>query len=139
MPHNILGQAIILQGRLLESFMINADVLDEGQFRDAEVILSDHIAKLHERQKLTKELANSQKIKDMDAHFERCVGHISESVRIVDEEAYVARAVRFSEFEWDEARTCYLAFTEQLLYALGRDELIEEDKKDDLPHIGFIE
>ena len=136
---NLLGQAIILQGRLLEGFMVNKDVLDEAQFIDAEQLLADKLEQLSDTEPLPAFLGSSQSLTALHGRFEMCVSSISRSARVVDEEAYVSRAVRVSELAWDDARQCFIEWTETLLRATGQESQIASDTGDGIPRAGMVE
>ena len=136
---NLLGQAIILQGRLLEGFMVNKDVLDEAQFIDAEQLLADKLEQLRDTEPLPASLRSSESLQALQTRFERCVSSIRRSAQIVDEEAYVSRAVRVSELAWDDARQCFIEWTETLLRATGQESRIASDNGDGIPRAGMVE
>lgn len=135
----LLGQAIILQGRLLEGFMVNADVLDEEQFIEAEELLADKLDMLEDGEPLPASLTKSESLKALHGRFERCVSSIRRSAQVVDEEAYVSRAVRVSELAWDDARQCFIEWTETMLRATGQDDQIASGDADGIPQAGMIE
>lgn len=143
--HQLLGQMLILQGRLLEAFIVNENVLDDGQFIDAEELLAERLISLGTKREidslsLPSSLASSPAVLSLHKRFGECVYYLRESARIVDEEAYVPRAVSFAEASWDEARICFIEFTENLLRATGEDEKIKQgDAKDIIPPMGFRE
>ena len=136
---NLLGQAIILQGRLLEGFMVNKDVLDEEQFIEAEELLADKLEQLSDSEPLPASLSSSESLKALHGKFRNCVSSISRSAQIVDEEAYVSRAVRVAELAWDDARQCFIEWTETLLRATGQENQIASDTDDGIAQSGMIE
>ena len=44
--HDLLGRAIILQGRLIESFNMSNDILDDVKFMDAEGYLEELLERI---------------------------------------------------------------------------------------------
>lgn len=119
--YKLLGQAIILQGRLLESFNFDSTVLDKRQFIDAEEILGEHLNKIGTVDVIEAIPLAHENLQPIHKRFADAVYFIHESAKAVDEGAYTTESVLVAEESWKRARHSYVDFTERWLVATGRD------------------
>ncbi len=129
--YRLLGQSIILQGRLLESFSLDNDVLDQDHFRGAEEILAAHLGKIGTVEEIEAMPLSHADLKPMHKRFSDAVYFIRESANAVDEGAYGPESIAMAEESWKRARRSYVDFTEQLLVATGEESQLVTDGDDD--------
>jgi len=118
-----LGQAIILHGRLLESFSVNGDIIDTDDFIAAEQILEDKLAQIGTVAEMTQlPLPSDNKaVKKAHAIFIKANAYLRDSVKTVTFSGYSSTHYLKAEQEWDEARDFYLKFSRTLSKLSGKE------------------
>ncbi len=118
-----LGQALILHGRLLESFVTNDKVLDSEDFIAAEDILEEKLAAVGSITKLQALPLPSKRREIVDLHenFIEAAGYLRASVNSVTEGGYAPLYFVRAEKQWEEARRLYLQFSKRLFAMSGEN------------------
>ena len=123
-----LGQALILHGRLLESFSANSGVLDSEDFIAAEEMLELKLESIGTARQL-KALAlpsAAPEIEKLHAIFVEAASYLRASVDSITDGGYAPLYFVKAEKQWDAARDSYLKFS-KLLFALSGEPMPKDD------------
>ena len=100
-----LGNAIIMQGRLLDSYNLNSFRADEDHFKEAEEIIKTHLQKLGRPDELEKlNIPNSRKIKELHASIIESSELMVSAMSMLEDQAWLGGSVSFAESSVDKAR-----------------------------------
>lgn len=116
-----LGQALILHGRLLESFSANKDVLSSDDFIAAEEILEQKLSAAGTVAEL-KGLSlpsEDREIAELHRLFVDTATYLHASVNSVADGGYSLLYFIKAEKQWDAARDSYLKFSKRLFSLVG--------------------
>ena len=121
--HELLGRAIILQGRLIESFNVNDNILEDVDFMDAEGYLEDILEKIgpaEDIEAMTLPTAN-QELHKLHRQLADAVYYLRACNRSLEDSAYTSTG--FAEAAWDKARVAFGDFTRELVLRTTGEEL----------------
>ena len=100
-----LGNALIMQGRLIESHNLNSFRADEDHFKEAEEIIKTHLEKLGRPDELEKlNIPNSSKIKELHASIIESSELMVSAMSMLEDQAWLGGSVSFAENSVDKAR-----------------------------------
>lgn len=100
-----LGNAIIMQGRLLDAYNLSSFRADEDHFKEAEEIIKTHLEKLGRPDELEKlNIPNSSKIKELHASIVESSELMVSAMSMLEDQAWLGGSVSFAENSVDKAR-----------------------------------
>ena len=100
-----LGNAIIMQGRLLDSFNLSNARADEDHFKEAEELIKGHLSKLGLPDELDKlNIPNSKKIRELHQSIIESSELLLSAVNMLEDQAWLGGSVSFAEASLDKAR-----------------------------------
>lgn len=100
-----LGNAIIMQGRLLDAYNLSSFRADEDHFKEAEEIIKTHLEKLGRPDELEKlNIPNSSKIKELHASIIESSELMVSAMSMLEDQAWLGGSVSFAENSVDKAR-----------------------------------
>ena len=100
-----LGNALIMQGRLIESHNLNSFRADEDHFKEAEEIIKDHLEKLGRPDELKAlPVPNVKKIKDLHSSIIESSELMISAVSTLEDQAWLGGSVGYAESALDKAR-----------------------------------
>ena len=100
-----LGNAIIMQGRLLDAYNLSSFRADEDHFKEAEEIIKTHLEKLGRPDELEKlNIPNSSKIKELHASIIESSEPMVSAMSMLEDQAWLGGSVSFAENSVDKAR-----------------------------------
>ena len=128
--HDLLGRAIILQGRLIESFNMNNDVLEDIKFMDAEGYLEELLERIG-----TTEDIEAMPLPSDDTDLQKLHRQLADSVHFLREcnrslEDSAFGNISYAEAAWFKSRSAFGNFTKDLVYQTTGEELPEIQERD---------
>ena len=129
-----LGNAIIMQGRLLDAFNLSADRADEDHFKEAEELIKNNLEKLGRPDDLKElQIPNSGKIKDMHNSVIESSELMLSAITMLEDQAWLGGSVSFAENSVDKARFNFQEVV-GILYSLDKDKIkpVTEHKEYDV-------
>ena len=100
-----LGNAIILQGRLLDAFNLRNDRADEDHFKEAEELIKGHLKSFGRPDDLRKiDIPNSTKLKEVHNSLIEASELLIAATNALEDNAWLAGSVSFAERNLDVAR-----------------------------------
>ena len=100
-----LGNALIMQGRLIESHNLNSFRADEDHFKEAEEIIKDHLEMLGRPDELKAlQVPNVKKIKDLHSSIIESSELMISAVTTLEDQAWLGGSVSYAESALDKAR-----------------------------------
>lgn len=100
-----LGNALIMQGRLLEAHSMSSGRADEDHFKEAEEIIKGHLVKLGRPDELKKlELPNSKEIRDIHNSVVEASEIMITAVNMLEDQAWLGGSVGYAESVLERAR-----------------------------------
>ena len=100
-----LGNALIMQGRLLESYNLSSFRADEDHFKEAEEIIKGHLAKLGRPDELKKlNIPNLTKIRNLHQLIVESSELMISAMNTLEDQAWMGGSVSFAEVAVDKAR-----------------------------------
>jgi len=100
-----LGNAIIMQGRLLDSFNLSNQRADENHFKEAEELIKQHLLKLGLPDDLEKlQIPNSNEIKKLHNSVIEASELLISAVNTLEDQAWLGGSVSFAEGSLEKAR-----------------------------------
>lgn len=100
-----LGNAIIMQGRLLDAYNLSADRADEDHFKEAEELIKNNLEKLGRPDDLKElKIPNSKKIKSMHNSIIESSKLMLSAMTMLEDQAWLGGSVSFAENSVDKAR-----------------------------------
>ena len=100
-----LGNALIMQGRLLDSYNLSSFRADENHFKEAEELIKDHLKKLGGPGELKKlNIPNSQEIKSLHKSIIESSELMISAMNTLEDQAWLGGSVGFAEAAVDKAR-----------------------------------
>ncbi len=140
-----LGNALIMQGRLLEAHSMSSARADEDHFKEAEEIIKNHLVKLGRPDELRKlNLPNSREIRDMHNSIVEASEIMISAINMLEDQAWLGGSVGYAESVLERARFNFQNVVKTIYkpegqvkpefkpkeYEVGeKPELIEFDKK----------
>ena len=100
-----LGNAIILQGRLIDAFNLRNDRSDEDHFKEAEELVKGHIKSFGRPDELRKlNIPNSNKLKNLHNSLIESSELLIAAINALEDNAWLGGSVTFAERNLDLAR-----------------------------------
>tara|TARA_B100000886_G_scaffold339520_1_gene305225 strand:- start:2024 stop:2587 length:564 start_codon:yes stop_codon:yes gene_type:complete len=100
-----LGNAIIMQGRLLDAFNLRNDRADEDHFKEAEELIKSHLDSFGRPDELMKlKIPNSQKLRKIHNSLIETSKLMIASYNSLEDNAWLGGSVSFAEMNLDTAR-----------------------------------
>ena len=100
-----LGNALIMQGRLLDSYNLSSNRADENHFKEAEELIKDHLKKLGGPGELKKlSIPNSKEIKSLHQSIIESSELMISAMNTLEDQAWLGGSVGFAESAVDKAR-----------------------------------
>tara|TARA_B100000989_G_scaffold298726_1_gene289454 strand:- start:3803 stop:4354 length:552 start_codon:yes stop_codon:yes gene_type:complete len=100
-----LGNAIIIQGRLLDAYNLRSDSADENHFKEAEELIKDNLKKFGNPGDLKKlNIPNSTKIKELHKSLIDSSQLLMTAVNMLEDQAWLGGSVSYAENAVDKAR-----------------------------------
>ena len=100
-----LGNAIILQGRLLDAFNLRNDRADEDHFKEAEELIQGHLKSFGRPDDLRKlDIPNSNKLKEVHNSLIEVSELLIAATNALEDNAWLGGSVSFAERNLDVAR-----------------------------------
>ena len=100
-----LGNAIILQGRLLDAFNLRNDRADEDHFKEAEELIQGHLKSFGRPDVLRKlDIPNSNKLKEVHNSLIEVSELLIAATNALEDNAWLGGSVSFAERNLDVAR-----------------------------------
>ena len=100
-----LGNALIMQGRLLESYNLSSFRADEDHFKEAEEIIKGHLANLGRPDELKElNIPNKTKIKDLHQLIVESSRLMISAMNTLEDQAWLGGSVGYAEVAVDRAR-----------------------------------
>ena len=100
-----LGNAIIMQGRLLDAFNLRNDRSDEDHFKEAEELIKEHIASFGEPQVLKNlKIPNSTKLRKIHSSLIETSELLIAASNALEDNAWLGGSVSFAERNLEKAR-----------------------------------
>ena len=128
-----LGNAIIMQGRLLDSFNLNNARADEDHFKEAEELIKQHLANLGLPDELEKlRIPNSKKIKELHNSIVEASELLLSAVNMLEDQAWLGGSVSFAEASLDKARFNFQTVVKAVYNPEGSVKPITEYKEYDV-------
>ncbi len=128
--HDLLGRAIILQGRLIESFNMNNDILEDTKFMDAEGYLEDLLERIG-----TTEAIEAMPLPSDDTDLQKLHRQLADAVHFLREcyrslEDSAFGRIGYAEAAWFKSRSAFAGFTKDLVYQTTGEELPDIQERD---------
>lgn len=100
-----LGNAIIMQGRLLDAFNLRNDRSDEDHFKEAEELIKGHISSFGEPEVLRNlKIPNSQKLRKIHFSLIESSELLIAATNALEDNAWLGGSVSFAERNLEKAR-----------------------------------
>ncbi len=100
-----LGNAIIMQGRLLDAFNLSNERADEDHFKEAEEIIKSHLKSFGRSDELRKmDIPNSSKLREIHYSLIEASELLISASNALEDNAWLGGSVSFAERNVDMAR-----------------------------------
>ena len=100
-----LGNALIMQGRLLDSYNLSSFRADEDHFKEAEEIIKGHLESLGRPDELKKlDIPNNVKIRNLHQLIIESSELMISAMNTLEDQAWIGGSVGFAEVAVDKAR-----------------------------------
>ena len=117
-----LGNAIIMQGRLLDAFNLRNDRADEDHFKEAEELIKGHLQSFGRPDELRSlNIPNSSKIREIHNSLIDASKLMIAGANSLEDNAWLGGSVSFAERNLDTARFKFQNAV-KLVYSLKEDE-----------------
>ena len=97
-----LGNAIIIQGRLLDAYNLRSESAEENHFKEAEELIKEKFGRPDELKKLN--IPKSKKIKDLHDSLIDSSQLLITAVNMLEDQAWLGGSVSYAENAVDKAR-----------------------------------
>ncbi len=120
-----LGNAIIMQGRLLDAFNLSNDRADEDHFKEAEELIKGHLESFgHPDDLRNLKIPNSAKLRNIHNSLVEASELLIASTNALEDNAWLGGSVSFAERNLDKARFNFQNAV-KTVYSLKSDEEIK--------------
>lgn len=117
-----LGNAIIMQGRLLDAFNLRNDRADEDHFKEAEELIKGHLRSFGRPDELRNlKIPNSSKLRKIHNSLIETSKLLVTSSNTLEDNAWLGGSVSFAERNLDTARFNFQNAV-KLVYGLNEDD-----------------
>ena len=100
-----LGNAIIIQGRLLDAFNLSNDRSDENHFKEAEELVKNHISSFGEPESLRRlKIPNSNKLRQLHNSLIETSELLIAASNALEDNAWLGGSVSYAEVNLEKAR-----------------------------------
>ena len=100
-----LGNAIIIQGRLLDAYNLRSESAEENHFKEAEELIKENLEKFGRPDELKKlNIPKSKKIKDLHDSLIDSSQLLITAVNMLEDQAWLGGSVSYAENAVDKAR-----------------------------------
>lgn len=100
-----LGNAIIMQGRLLDSFNLSNARADEDHFKEAEELIKGHLSNLGSPVELKSlDIPNVKKIREMHSSIIEASETMISAINMLEDQAWLGGSVGYAESATEKAR-----------------------------------
>ncbi len=100
-----LGNAIIMQGRLLDAFNLRNDRSDEDHFKEAEELIKEHLKSFGRPDDLRNlKIPNSSKLREVHNSLIEASELLIAASNALEDNAWLGGSVTFAEMNLDQAR-----------------------------------
>ena len=100
-----LGNAIIIQGRLLDAFNLSNERSDEDHFKEAEELVKNHISSFGEPESLRKlKIPNSNKLRQIHNSLIETSELLIAASNALEDNAWLGGSVTYAEMNLEKAR-----------------------------------
>lgn len=100
-----LGNAIIIQGRLLDAFNLRNDRSDEDHFKEAEELVKGHLESFGRPDDLKKlKIPNSVKLREVHSSLIEASEYLISASNALEDNAWLGGSVSFAERNLEKAR-----------------------------------
>tara|TARA_B100000886_G_C20293816_1_gene436648 strand:+ start:268 stop:813 length:546 start_codon:yes stop_codon:yes gene_type:complete len=120
-----LGNAIIIQGRLLDAFNLRNDRSDEDHFKEAEELIKEHIKSFGRPDDLRKlKIPNSAKLREIHNSLIEASELMISAANALEDNAWLGGSVSFAERNLEVARVNFQNAV-KVVYALKDEKEIK--------------
>ena len=127
-----LGNAIIMQGRLLDAYNLSAERADEDHFKEAEELVKENLKSFGRSDELRKlKLPNSNKLREIHNSLIEVSELLISAGNALEDNAWLGGSVSFAERNLDTARVAFQKAV-KTVYAI-------EDQKEIKPEMEYKE
>ena len=127
-----LGNAIIIQGRLLDAFNLRNDRADEDHFKEAEELVKSNLASFGRSDELRNlKIPNSRKLREIHNSLIEASELLISAGNALEDNAWLGGSVSFAERNLDTARVAFQKAV-KVVYAI-------EDGKEIKPEMEYKE
>ncbi len=122
-----LGNAIIMQGRLLDAYNLSAERADEDHFKEAEELVKDNLASFGRSDELRKlKIPNSKKLRELHNSLIEASELLISAGNALEDNAWLGGSVSFAERNLDTARVVFQKAV-KTVYAIEDDKEIKPE------------
>ncbi len=133
-----LGNAIIIQGRLLDAFNLRNDRSDEDHFKEAEELVKNHISSFGEPEALRKlKIPNSQKIRQIHNDLIETSELLIAASNALEDNAWLGGSVTFAEMNLEKARVNFQKAV-KTIYGVDDDKEIKPEMQYEEYDVGDV-
>ena len=116
-----LGNAIIMQGRLLDSYNLNNFRADEDHFKEAEELIKGHLSKLGRPDELKSlRIPNSKTMRNLHENVVDASELMITAISTLEDQAWLGGSVSFAEASLEDARYKFQVVVKEI-YELDED------------------
>ncbi len=128
--HDLLGRAIILQGRLIESFNMNDEVIDDVKFMDAEGYLEELLERIGTVETIEAMPLPSQAsdLQELHRQLADAVHFLRACYDALEDSAF--GNISYAETAWFKSRNAFGHFTKELVFRTTGEELPDIQERD---------
>ncbi|MAH79140.1 MAG: hypothetical protein CMN00_01095 [Rickettsiales bacterium] len=128
-----LGNALIMQGRLLDAYNQNNATADENHFKEAEELIKIHLTKLGIPSELKElDIPNSKPIKKFHNSIVESSELLIAAINMLEDQAWLGGSVSFAEASVDKARVNFQTVVKAIYNPKGEVKPITEHKEYDV-------
>ena len=133
-----LGNAIIIQGRLLDAFNLSNDRSDEDHFKEAEELVKNHISSFGEPEVLRKiRIPNSPKLKQIHESLIETSELLIATSNALEDNAWLGGSVSFAEVNLEKARVNFQKAV-KVIYGIEDGEKIKPEMEYEEYDVGEV-
>ncbi len=120
-----LGNAIIMQGRLLDAFNLSTERADEDHFKEAEEIIKGHLKSFGRPDDLRKlKIPNSSKLREIHNSLIEASELLISASNALEDNAWLGGSVSFAERNLDIARVNFQKAV-KIVYVINDEQKIK--------------
>ena len=133
-----LGNAIILQGRLLDAFNLRNDRSDEDHFKEAEELVKNHISSFGEPESLRKlKIPNSNKLRQIHNSLIETSELLIAATNALEDNAWLGGSVTYAEMNLEKARVNFQKAV-KTIYGVDDDQEIKPEMQYEEYDVGDV-